>query len=63
MNELENCPVCGEKLNHWIDNGYRNEWPLSELDDGQRLVVCTDETDRVFVHVDQPSTLRGETDE
>lgn len=62
MTELENCPVCDKELNHVIDNGYRNEWPLSSLDDDQQLAVCTDETNRMFVHVYRRSATGGNED-
>lgn len=41
------CPVCEGDYNHVIHNGHRNSWPH----DVAKVAVCTDETERMFVHV------------
>jgi uncharacterized membrane protein len=49
--DIENdapCPICGEKVNHVIRNGYRNQWPPLN---GKRVTVCTDDRPVMFVHV------------
>lgn len=68
---LELCPKCGERFNHWIDNGFRNTWPK-----GVDFEVCTtDESERMFVHTqnlrkatledwyDETDTEHGDSDD
>lgn len=42
------CPRCGDRYNHYVDNGLRNSWPR-----GVEFEVCTiEDSEEMFVHVE-----------
>lgn len=53
------CPVCGEKYNHYVDNGHRNGWP-TKGDEGIATIkfeVCTpSDSDYMYVHTENVKT-------